>query len=260
MIWPVTIAATLAGLWIAGIPGGFLGLVGGVLIDRHLDLPNWAALRQRMTGRFAAPQQPAELTRFMLLGYLAKLNGRVLPAHIQRARMEMQRMRLEGYRYQAAIEAFSRGKGIQLLELKALLQAGFKGEKAEQLLLSAWHMVWAERKVSPLQRKTLEQCAEWLGVGASRLAELERIAAPAAAEYRPAVTVTEVDRALATLGLAPGTRSFAQVQRAYRRLLSEHHPDKLTGAGATRQQIERANDKTQELHGAFALLRRHYRG
>ncbi|MCK9236465.1 MAG: DnaJ domain-containing protein [Thiopseudomonas sp.] len=258
MIWPVTVVATALGLLIASIPGAILGVVLGALVDRYLAIPSWSALWQRL-GRQSAVYS-AEHSQFMLLGYLAKLNGRVLPAHIQQVRIEMRRLGLEGYKYQAAITAFSQGKDAQLTDLRAGLQASFKGEKAEQLLLSAWRVIWSERKVSPLQRKTLEYCAKWLGVKQARLAELELQVKPSPAQNnKPAVKLTELGQALAVLGLPSATNSFTQVQRAYRRLLSENHPDKLIGAGASKSRIEQANDRTQELHSAYAVLRKHYR-
>lgn len=257
MIWPVTIVSALLGFFVASIPGAILGLVLGALVDRYLALPSWAALMHKLKGEQLV--YSAEHSQFMLLGYLAKLNGRVLPAHIQQARMEMRRLGLEGYKYQAAITAFSQGKNTQLTDMRAALQASFKGQQAEQLLLSAWRLVWAERKVSPLQRKTLEYCARWVGVKAARLAELERQAKPAQQARQPAVKLNEVGQALAVLGLSSSTTSFVHIQRAYRRLLSENHPDKLIGAGASKQQVERATAKTQELHSAYAVLRRHYR-
>lgn len=258
MIWPVTVIATVLGLLVASIPGAILGVVLGALVDRYLAFPSWTALWQKL-GRQPAVYS-AEHSQFMLLGYLAKINGRVLPAHIQQVRIEMRRLGLEGYKYQAAITAFSQGKNAQLTDLRAGLQASFKGEKAEQLLLSAWRVIWAERKVSPLQRKTLEYCAKWLGVKLARLAELELQVRPSQTQSnKPAVKQTELGQALAVLGLSSTTNSFTQVQRAYRRLLSENHPDKLIGAGASKPQIERANDRTQELHSAYAVLRKHYR-
>jgi DnaJ like chaperone protein len=60
--------------------------------------------------------------------------------------------------------------------------------------------------------------------------------------------------AMRLLGVSATTEP-AQIKRAYRRLLSRHHPDKVAGNGATELQVREATEKTRELHGAYTLIR-----
>ena len=51
------------------------------------------------------------------------------------------------------------------------------------------------------------------------------------------------------------TSEPAAIKRAYRRLLSRHHPDKIAGSGASLAQVREATERTRELHNAYALIR-----
>ncbi|MGI6407570.1 MAG: molecular chaperone DjlA [Thiopseudomonas sp.] len=253
----------LLGWWLASIPGLLLGTLAGVWLDQRLGSKGWARLQKKLSVRWppAGEQQAsASQVQFMLLGYLAKLNGRVLPAHIQQARMEMRRLGLDGYPYQAAIAAFNQGRGMELKVLRRDMQRAFAQDlAAEQLLLSAWRLVWAQGRSSREQYQVLRQCASWLSVSTERLLQLEQEVKPRpklASGIR--VRLDERDRALQLLGLQPPVDDFASVRKAYRRLLGENHPDRLIGAGASDEQVQQANEKTRALHEAYRLLRRHY--
>ena len=267
MILPAVVVFVLAmlGWWLASIPGLLLGVLLGVWLDRRLGSKGWQTMRDGLRsgkpGRGKKKQADHRHVQFMLLGHLAKLNGRVLPEHIQQARIEMRKLGLDGYPYQAAIAAFNQGKGMALAELRKGLQATFRQElDAEQLLLSAWRQVWAEGRASRQQYQALKQCADWLSVTTERLLQLEQQVKPRnrRPEHNMRVRLSERDKALQELGLNPPVEDFALIRKAYRRLLSENHPDRLIGAGADDEQVQRANDKTSALHAAYRLLRRHY--
>lgn len=261
MILPATIVCTLLGLILFDVPGALLGLLGGVLLDRHLGIADWRSLWQRLRGRTGAGKIPVATVHFMLLGYLAKLNGRVLPVHIRQASAEMDLLRLSPYARQAAVNAFNQGKAMQLQELRNCIDnAVIISDKAELLIASSWRLAWAERKVSQAQRQAIFSCGKWMGLLAGRVAALELQAKPAASTSGSGKHSNDLAAALAILGLTAGVRDWAVIQRSYRRLLSENHPDKLIGQGASAQQIEQANNKTRQLHTAYRLLRQRLRG
>ena len=49
--------------------------------------------------------------------------------------------------------------------------------------------------------------------------------------------------------------SDADVKRAYRRLLSQHHPDKLVSKGLPEEMMKLAAQKTHEIRQAYETVR-----
>lgn len=58
-----------------------------------------------------------------------------------------------------------------------------------------------------------------------------------------------------TLGMSP-TATDAEIKRAYRQLISRHHPDKLEAQGLTPSQIHRATEETQKIQKAYDAIRK----
>ena len=48
----------------------------------------------------------------------------------------------------------------------------------------------------------------------------------------------------------------ADLKKAYRRLMSQHHPDKLVAKGLPEQLIKDATEKTQQIKAAYELIRK----
>jgi DnaJ like chaperone protein len=257
MIWPVTLAGGLVGLAVAHIPGALLGVLVGSIVDRNLAINSWPELRARMRPE-AAPLLEAQPVLFMLLGYLAKSTGRDSPEHIYVARLEMQRLQLTGAAQQAAMAAFSQGKDCRLDDLRRSLQAHYAAAvNLEQLLFAGWRMALAQGRAGAKQRCILQQCADWLDCSADNFARIEVQVRRVGVQLNP--NTNELDAALQVLGVNRSA-SLAQIKKAYRRLLSTSHPDKLIGAGASPAQVQAATEKTGTLHHAYALLAKHWQG
>lgn len=249
MLWPSTLIGAGAGFAIASIPGALLGALLGQALDRRLELRSWAHLRERLGGR-SVPRDDELL--FILLGRLAKTDGRVVDGHIQQARVEMRRLDLSEPSQQRAILAFNRGKKGREGLHGYLRRLKTQPHAAEGLLRACWRMAWADGKASRAERELIVLWGKWLGWSASKVQAL-------AGDYDPhkkpiASSADIYQDALRLLGVAANTEP-AQIKRAYRRLLSRHHPDKVAGTGASLVQVREATEKTRELHQAYALIR-----
>lgn len=247
MWWLATLAGALLGGLIASIPGVLLGALMGHLLDRRWQIRSW----QDLTGRlFKRDELTGDGLLFVLLGRLAKANGRVLPAHIQQARAEMQRLALDVQGQREAIEAFARGKTARD-NLRRPLKRHVS--RAEVLLRACWRMAWADGQVSQAERELLLLWGKWLGYGAAEVERLGRDYVPRR-EQQPASAGGPYQEALRLLGVHADSEPES-IKRAYRRLLSRHHPDKLAGSGATAQRIREATDMTRQIQQAYEVIR-----
>jgi DnaJ like chaperone protein len=55
------------------------------------------------------------------------------------------------------------------------------------------------------------------------------------------------------LNVAPDA-SEAEIKRAYRRLISQHHPDKLVAKGLPEEMMKLATQKTHEIRQAYEMI------
>jgi DnaJ like chaperone protein len=76
---------------------------------------------------------------------------------------------------------------------------------------------------------------------------------PAAASPRPRRRPAPLASAYATLGVGPKA-SDAEIKKAYRRLMSQHHPDKLMAKGLPEEAMRMASQKTQEIRRAYETI------
>ncbi|MBJ9976953.1 TerB family tellurite resistance protein [Pseudomonas sp. S75] len=250
MWWPSTVIGAGAGFAVASIPGALLGALLGQAMDRRLRLQDWDDVRERLGGR---PTLRDEELLFVLLGRLAKSDGRVAEAHIHQARQEMSQLDLGEPARLRAIAAFNRGKAGKDRLGHYLRRIAEQPHGAEGTLRACWRMAWADGKAGHHERELLLNWGRQLGMSRVQVQALSQ-------EYEPRRSTVSSDAmtyvaALRLLGVEADSDA-ERIKQAYRRLVSRHHPDKLVGSGASEARVREATERTRELHQAYALVRK----
>lgn len=249
MLWPSTVIGAGAGFAVASIPGALLGALLGQAMDRRLQLHSWAHLREKLGGR---PVLRDDEVLFVLLGRLAKSDGRVVEGHIQQARQEMQRLDMNEDARKRAIAAFNLGKGGRERVEAHLQRLKLQPHAAEGVLRACCRMAWADGRAGRDERELLLHWGRQLGWSAAKVQAL-------AGDYEPRKAALEgpgsYAESLRLLGVGPETDA-SEIKQAYRRLVSRHHPDKLQGSGASPARVREATERTRELHQAYAIIRK----
>src|SRR5690606_30168890 len=142
------------------------------------------------------------------------------------------RLRLNAEQREAAKAAFNRGKapGFDLdAAVDAFARIG-RGPLLQLFLQVQYMAIAADGKVHPAEHAMFVHVARRLGLTERDVAQLEALLRTASAGARSQAGQPpprqRLEDAYAALGLNPNATN-AEIKRAYRRLMSQNHPDKL---------------------------------
>ncbi len=200
--------------------GGFWGVVLGLLVGHMFD-----KARSRKMAWFANQRERQALffaTTFEVMGHLTKSKGRVTEADIHIASQLMDRMNLHGDSRTAAQNAFRVGKADnyplreKMRQFRSVCFGRF--DLIRMFLEIQIQAAFADGSLHPNEREVLYVIAEELGISRVQFDQFLRM-------------------------MQGG---------AYRKLMSEHHPDKLVAKGLPPEMMEMAKQKAQEIQKAYA--------
>lgn len=265
--WIGKVVGALLGYALGRLPGAIIGLIVGHQFDRGFaPRPRRRRRGGGSSGRIHA-NRPGERQRvffettFILMGHLAKVDGRVSEAEIAAAREVMRRMHLAEADTLLAMELFNTGKrpDCPVAEHVERLRRHCAGQPQllQTFLEVQLELALVKGAVSPAERELLVRIADGLGIGRLDVMRLEALLRArhrfSQAPAQPA-RASALDKAYLALGI-DASASDREVKTAYRRLMNEHHPDKQVARGLPEAMLEMAKDRTSEIRAAYETIR-----
>lgn len=274
----------ILGIFFGFIFGGPVGAILGLLIGHQFDKArglNQGGFRSNPFG--SGPSQAERQAEFFksafaVMGHLAKSKGQVTQSEIQLASAMMDRMNLHGEQRKSAQEAFREGKEadfpLESVLERVRISTGGRHDLMQFFLELQISAAFADGSVHPSEREVLHRVASGLGFTSGQLERRIRMFEAAfrfqqsggfggqqggfgqgGGSWQQASEKDQLSAAYDVLGVSENANS-QEVKRAYRKLMNEHHPDKLMAKGLPPEMMNVAKEKSQEIQNAYDMIKK----
>ncbi|MGY8870314.1 MAG: co-chaperone DjlA [Pseudomonadales bacterium] len=249
----------IIGALVGMLSGGFWGLVFGGVVGGVLS----KAIVKALTGG-ASPQAAFFRATFAVMGKVAKADGRVSEEEIQFARDVMARMNLSEERKREAMGYFSEGKdaAFDITDVLKPLSRVIQSQASVKIMFVEIQLqvAMADGQIDPAELAVVQEVCTLLRMSGVEMAALmSRMQAQQAFQqqsyrqhqhFQQASELGLLKEAYGVLGVKDSD-SEADIKKAYRRLMSQHHPDKLVAKGLPPEMMQLAKEKTQDIQAAY---------
>lgn len=244
--------------------GGFLGALIGFLAGHWFDKGRIGINRDFGADHRARVEEAFYHTVFPLLGCIAKADGRISEEEVANTEQFMAQMRLSADKKKRAIELFKQGAAPDF-SVQATLSAymaicGQHADLKQILLVYLITLALADGSLHAEEERILSEIARYLGYSDAVFQHFLRMAT--AQEHFHGKQqgggqseARELQWAYEALGVDRQS-SATQIKKAYRKLMSEYHPDKLIGRGVPDDVVQMATEKSQEIQRAYDLIKK----
>lgn len=239
--------------------GGLLGALVGVALGHYFDSGFRGISLDPNLGRAGTQRVQSTFfnTTFTIMGYLAKSDGQVTRDEIAMAEHVMAQMRLNAQQRKVAIDLFNEGKKPDFPVHEALQKFKRECQFRRNLLQMFLEIVIAtalsDGRLHSREQKILEEIAADLGFSQAQFQQLLSRLSGMQHFQSPDSIADRLEAAYELLGIT-AQASDAEVKKAYRRQMSQHHPDKLVSKGLPKEMMEMAKQKTQDIKAAYELI------
>ncbi len=273
----------LLGFMVYGPLGALFGFIIGAVFDKGLNLH----LHDIPRGHAENVQKAFFTATFSVMGHLAKADGRVSENEIRVAKEMMTQLGLDATLRHEAINLFNVGKsaGFSLentldmlwrechqhqdllrffieIQLEAALADGPLQPAEQKILLvicqrlnispGEFEQLWARQWASQAFHQWY-RAYEDTGYTGTRYEQYDN-RYQSGARYRATPAHSSLENACGVLGVSENATPV-DIKKAYRRLMNQHHPDKLAARGLPESMVKHAKEKTQQIRAAYDLIR-----
>lgn len=289
-IWLGKITGATLGLFSGGPFGIVIGMIAGHLVDQFIERNILGIQHQRSNSQTNGDQADSSLqlqiqqvffrTTFRVMGRIAKADGHVSNEEIETAQRIMSQMGLSGDMRQQAIQYFTDGKdvdfdlGPDLRRLKEVLS--HQTSLSQMFLEIQLSVAYSDGKLTLEERRILDRICRDLGISAFQFEWIHsRVKAAIAGGWSSSHNTggrsggkqgrgrqsssADLATAYAVLGVKADASDSA-LKKEYRKLMSQHHPDKLVAKGLPAEMMKLAKEKTQEIQTAYDKVRQARKG
>ncbi|MDD1630492.1 MAG: co-chaperone DjlA [Methylococcaceae bacterium] len=263
MSWFSTVVGGAFGFLLGGPLGAILGASVGHQFGKGLeDIEAGGTLNPGDQHRV---QMAFFTATFSVMGHIAKADGHVSPEEISLANRVMDEMTLTSEMRTTAINLFQRGKQADFPLDDVLAQFDKECHRRTDLIRMFLEIQLQEALADGIlavsEEKLLLHICSQLRV--SRF-DYERLKIQLLAQRRfqgrgsytqKTPQKNSLQDAYGVLGLKPSA-SKAEVKKAYRRLMSQNHPDKLIAKGLPEEMMRLAKEKTQKISKAYETIQK----
>lgn len=258
MSWWGKLVGGTFGFMMGGPIGALLGAALGNYFDGGLDS---IAMDETLgIGATERVQSVFFTTTFAVMGYVAKSDGKVTRDEIALAEQVMLQMQLNAEQRKLAIRLFNEGKkdGFPIHDILAQFkQESHRRRNLVQMFLEiVIATALADGELNVREQDILESLASDLGWSANDFKQLlSRVSGQAHFSEQQSAQ-EKLAAAYELLGINASVNG-QELKKAYRRLMNQHHPDKLVAKGLPEEMIDIATQKTQDIKSAYELIKSH---
>ncbi len=244
----------ILGFYLYGFLGGLLGFFFGSFIDRTMAYGVGGINPLSSASRQAVFLQ----TVFILMGKLAKADGHISKDEVTYVEQFMQKLNMSVEHRQQAIALFKQGAApdydIQPNISQFLAVCGHTHSLRQMLLVYLIVMALSDGHIDSAEEHLLIEIARQLGYNqAAFQSMLDMVLNQSHFATGQATSATALEDAYKALGV-PKESTDAEVKKAYRKLISQYHPDKLIGQGLPEDMIAVATEQAKEVQLAYDLI------